>query len=226
MTKYSELFVRGKIGLVVNSPDLEPWAEGALLYRYGAEKIYSMLEWGHHPFPPKRILVDEELASNLSLTSPRQLALEYLRRREDGERNSSHPLEHGLLDFVFAYSVIEHSGLGRYGDNVDPFADLDALARIHCLLKPGGVLFLGVPTGPDSINSYWHRIYGTLRLALAIQPQAIENSYEGQEKEVENDGGLWQVLDVIGSYEPLNDPSRIGHDLAQPVWVLRKPSSR
>jgi hypothetical protein len=38
---------------------------------------------------------------------------------------------------------VEHDGLGRYGDPINPFGDLESIARARCLLKHGGILFLG-----------------------------------------------------------------------------------
>ena len=43
-------------------------------------------------------------------------------------------------DFVVTYSSLEHSGLGRYGDKLNPAADLEAMAQAWCMLKPGGGL--------------------------------------------------------------------------------------
>lgn len=84
------------------------------------------------------------------------------------------------VDFIFSYSSLEHDGLGRYGDPINPFADLvcfayrvpttvvdrklphlstlamqESIARAQCMLKPDGVLFLGFPVGPDQISNYW-----------------------------------------------------------------------
>ena len=65
---------------------------------------------------------------------------------------------------------MEHSGLGRYGDKLNPYGDLEAAAQIWCVLKPGALFFLGVPTATathfqDSIEYNAHRFYGTHRLA-------------------------------------------------------------
>ena len=42
------------------------------------------------------------------------------------------------FDTVFTYSSLEHSGLGRYGDPMSPFGDLEASAQVWCMVKPGG----------------------------------------------------------------------------------------
>jgi hypothetical protein len=51
------------------------------------------------------------------------------------------------FDAVVSYSSVEHSGLGRYGDTLNPFGDLEAVAQMWCMLRPGGLLVLGVPIG-------------------------------------------------------------------------------
>lgn len=41
--------------------------------------------------------------------------------------------------------------LGRYGDPLDPDGDLKAMKLVYSMLKPGGLLFLTVPVGPDVV---------------------------------------------------------------------------
>ena len=74
----------------------------------------------------------------------------------------------GPFDFAWSYSSNEHSGIGRYGDPISPWGDLEAIQRIWCLLKPGGLLFFAAPTnfGADALVWNAHRIYGPLRLPL------------------------------------------------------------
>lgn len=55
-------------------------------------------------------------------------------------------LEHIYYDLLVSFSGIEHSGLGRYGDPVNPDADIEAMAQIHRALAPGGYLLLAIPT--------------------------------------------------------------------------------
>ncbi|KAF1751399.1 hypothetical protein GCK72_017953 [Caenorhabditis remanei] len=70
------------------------------------------------------------------------------------------------FDFAASFSSIEHSGLGRYGDPMDPIGDLREMLKIKCILKKGGLLFLGFPLGTDAIQYNVHRIYGPIRLAM------------------------------------------------------------
>ena len=56
----------------------------------------------------------------------------------------------------------------RYGDMLNPWGDLIAMARSWCLVKPGGYGLVGVPTGPDTIAFNSHKIYGRHGLAQII----------------------------------------------------------
>ena len=73
-----------------------------------------------------------------------------------------------LVDWIVSYSSLEHSGLGRYGDALNPDGDKEAMLQALCMLKPGGHMLLGVPstcasTGHIEFNA--HRVYGFKRLA-------------------------------------------------------------
>ena len=41
------------------------------------------------------------------------------------------------FDGMVTFSSLEHSGLGRYGDPLNPWGDLITMAQAWCLLKPG-----------------------------------------------------------------------------------------
>ncbi|EYC06114.1 hypothetical protein Y032_0078g1197 [Ancylostoma ceylanicum] len=72
------------------------------------------------------------------------------------------------FDFAISFSSIEHSGLGRYGDPIDPIGDMREVQKIMCLLKKGGFFFVGVPRGIDAIKYNLHRVYGRIRLAMIM----------------------------------------------------------
>jgi SAM-dependent methyltransferase len=55
--------------------------------------------------------------------------------------------------------VVEHIGLGRYGDPIDPDGDLKAIKELKRVLAPGGNLLFVVPVGKPSIVFNAHRIY-------------------------------------------------------------------
>lgn len=80
------------------------------------------------------------------------------------------------FDAIASFSSLEHSGLGRYGDPLDPNGDITAVRQIYCMLKPGGLFFLGLPTslnGSSYIEFNAHRVYGTARLRLLLKGWTI-----------------------------------------------------
>jgi hypothetical protein len=72
-------------------------------------------------------------------------------------------------DSIFSYSSLEHSGLGRYGDELNPNGDIETIHEIYRSLKAEGLFFLGVPIGEDYLVWNAHRIYGKKRLSLLIK---------------------------------------------------------
>lgn len=55
--------------------------------------------------------------------------------------------------------VVEHVGLGRYGDPLDPDGDLKAISELERVLALGGNLLFVVPIGQPKIMFNAHRIY-------------------------------------------------------------------
>lgn len=72
-------------------------------------------------------------------------------------------------DCILSFSSVEHSGLGRYGDILDPNGDLKVMDEIHNNLKDDGLLFLGIPVGNDALVWNANRIYGNIRLPLLLK---------------------------------------------------------
>ena len=70
------------------------------------------------------------------------------------------------FDAIVSYSSVEHSGLGRYGDPLDPDGDLKTMKTIHQNLKEDGILVWGAPVGKDCLAWNAHRIYGRIRLPI------------------------------------------------------------
>ena len=55
--------------------------------------------------------------------------------------------------------TVEHVGLGRYGDPIDPEGDLKAIGELQRVLALGGSLLFVVPIGKAKIQFNAHRIY-------------------------------------------------------------------
>jgi SAM-dependent methyltransferase len=65
----------------------------------------------------------------------------------------------GSIPSLSSMHVIEHIGLGRYGDPLDPDGDLKAIRELVRVLAPGGDLLVVVPVGRSRIQFNAHRIY-------------------------------------------------------------------
>jgi SAM-dependent methyltransferase len=67
----------------------------------------------------------------------------------------------GNCDSISSLHAIEHFGLGRYGDPLDPDGHKKAIANIHTMLRPGGKFYFSVPIGPQRIEFNAHRVFST-----------------------------------------------------------------
>ena len=81
---------------------------------------------------------------------------------------NSLPFADESLESVSSMHVVEHIGLGRYGDPLDPEGDLKAMGELKRVLAPGGNLLLVVPVGRPRICFNAHRIYAFRQILEAF----------------------------------------------------------
>jgi len=102
---HASQILKDKRGAVIGSEN--PWAE-AMLLEYGAKHI-TTIEFGtiqsEHP--------------NIDTYTPDDFKLGFLTGQIEP------------YDFVFSFSSLEHDGLGRYGDVLNPDGDLLTVARLR-----------------------------------------------------------------------------------------------
>ena len=142
MPKYSN-YLKGKTLTVIGT--IKPWLE-AIALDAGASKVIT-LDYTRKEYEQKDILDWLHVVDYL----------DYLIKNDKLEE----------FDNAATFSSLEHSGLGRYGDPLDPNGDIKAVKQVHCMIKPGGLFFLGLPTSADNssyIEFNAHRIYGNKRL--------------------------------------------------------------
>eukprot|EP01048_Picozoa_sp_COSAG05_P005425 COSAG05_NODE_322_length_11414_cov_47.115510_4_plen_269_part_00 len=127
--------VEGAAALVFGS--MEPWYE-AMLVAAGAATVttaeYNQLTYDH---PQVTTVLPSELPAKLP--------------------------ESGGFDIALSISSFDHDGLGRYSDPLGPNNDLRAMKTARCFLKPGGIMLLTIPIGPDAVVWNLHRRYGKHR---------------------------------------------------------------
>ena len=69
------------------------------------------------------------------------------------------PFPDASIESLSCLHVAEHIGLGRYGDDLDPFGTEKAARELQRVLVPGGSLYFAVPIGRPRLCFNAHRIY-------------------------------------------------------------------
>ena len=69
------------------------------------------------------------------------------------------PFDDTSIKSLSTMHVVEHIGLGRYGDPIDPQGDLKAISELKRVLSADGDLLFVVPIGKARIQFNAHRIY-------------------------------------------------------------------
>lgn len=111
----------------------------------------------------------------------------------------------GQFDVALSVSSFDHDGLGRYGDPLCPDGDLRAMDAARLAVRPGGLLFVSVPVGPDAVAFNLMRRYGRQRLPLLLEGWADFDRVTWEEARLDSE------VDIRRTYEP--------------VFVLRKPQA-
>lgn len=100
------------------------------------------------------------------------------------------------IESLSSFHAIEHFGLGRYGDKIEPDAYLKVIKNIQRVIKPGGHAYIGVPVGPrDRLIFNAHRIFAIRTIIklfdeMDLQDMAIirtANAYAENIKEEQYD---------------------------------------
>lgn len=75
------------------------------------------------------------------------------------------PFPSNSIQSLSCMHVIEHIGLGRYGDEIDPNGDIKAINELKRVMAPGGNLLFVTPVGKPRIRFNAHRIYSYEQIA-------------------------------------------------------------
>jgi SAM-dependent methyltransferase len=99
------------------------------------------------------------------------------------------PFADNELQSISCLHTVEHVGLGRYGDPIDPEGDIKAIRELQRVVAPGGSLLVVVPMGNTArIEFNAHRIYSyDLLVSYFSGFDLVEFAYI---PEKEKDGGL------------------------------------
>jgi SAM-dependent methyltransferase len=75
------------------------------------------------------------------------------------------PFADASVASISCLHVIEHIGLGRYGDALDTEGSQKAAAELARVVSPGGRLYLSAPVGRERVCFNAHRVFDPGRLA-------------------------------------------------------------
>lgn len=70
----------------------------------------------------------------------------------------------GSTDSLSCLHTIEHFGLGRYGDKLDPEGHTKGLEQLKRMVAPCGRLYLSTPVGLERVEFNAHRIFSSARM--------------------------------------------------------------
>jgi SAM-dependent methyltransferase len=104
-------------------------------------------------FMPVTVMDIRPLTSNVP-------GLEFVR----GDATNLAGLADESVDSVSSLSAIEHFGLGRYGDEVDPDGWHKAALALQRVLRADGRLYFSVPVGRERLCFNAHRIFSPKRI--------------------------------------------------------------
>lgn len=75
----------------------------------------------------------------------------------------------GSIESLSSLHAVEHFGLGRYGDPVDPGAPFRVMETFVRVLAPGGSLYFSVPVGRERLVFNAHRIFAPSTIVSTLK---------------------------------------------------------
>ena len=85
------------------------------------------------------------------------------------------PFRDASIASLSCLHVMEHVGLGRYGDPLNPAGSQHAAAELQRVLQPGGKLFLSVPVGRERVCFNAHRVFSSSTVRSFFQELQLQS---------------------------------------------------
>ena len=79
-----------------------------------------------------------------------------------------------VIQSLSCLHVVEHIGLGRYGDPLDPKGTQKALGELERVVAPGGYLYLSAPVGRERVCFNAHRVLSAQRVVEVLRGMELE----------------------------------------------------
>ncbi len=80
------------------------------------------------------------------------------------------PFDNNSISSISCMHTIEHVGLGRYGDKLDPLGDLKSIEELKRVVKPGGDVLFVTPVGKPKIEFNGQRVYSHEQIVSYFHP--------------------------------------------------------
>lgn len=148
-------------------------------------------------------LLSADVSCNLLDIRPFPIQIEGLNFIQTDATNLSN-IDDNSIDSISSLHAIEHFGLGRYGDSIDPYAWVKALNSISLKLKTGGYFYLGLPVGNrDVLHFNAHRVFKPTTIIeslpnLKIVSFAYIHEYRIRELDINN---IASIDKQMGNYD-------------------------
>jgi hypothetical protein len=95
------------------------------------------------------------------------------------------------LKSISSLHALEHFGLGRYGDPVDPFAHIKAINEIQRVSAPGANIYISVPIGIERLEFNAQRVFDATNFSKYFgECSLIEFSYIDDEEKFNQNTSL------------------------------------
>ena len=107
----------------------------------------------------------------------------------------------GYSDSLSCLHALEHFGLGRYGDPIDPHGYSVGLGNLAKILRPGGLFYLSVPVGTERVEFNAHRIFDPRSLVGLAATNGLllrEFAWIGPNRTLIQSASLEQDMDELG----------------------------
>lgn len=119
------------------------------------------------------------------------------------------------VDVIMSISSVEHAGLGRYGDVLDPEADMKTVRWMRSLLPDGGLLILQVPVGSPQLQWNAQRVYGRSRLRRLLSGWQVVGAFN-------YNTSMWSARMKDPVHEPILVMKRVADDKFQDQAFFNK----
>lgn len=124
------------------------------------------------------------------------------------------PDQKDYCDSISSLHALEHFGLGRYGDSIDPLGHLKGFSNISMILKPGGLFYFSVPMGEQRIEFNAHRIFSLEYLIEWVEKDFEINLFSY----VDDKGDFFENVDLTN--DTILNNFNCNHGCA--IFVLKK----